>query len=380
MKVVLIGLLLLLSVMNIAFCHFKITNINKRKNVMNITFYKRLGFIEPKLKDKGRTGQMTIGLDQSSYWFFKSQQKDSKSLIICLGISPGISTLIDMSNGLGPFRSKTKNKASSLGQWWVNNPHSLNKKANLVFLDMMHKGGYSRFSTTKGLPIEAQNDIYFKHIMKLLDTELAFDKLEIKDIYLHGVGFATKFLPGLTNKLLSKGKAVKGLSVSSPMFSAYNNLKGSYVFSANNQLLSRSSLEEQQKYIEFLPVITKAKGDGAKSSIQKLLSSMPMYASKAYTPVNFLNIMETCLTYHKVCLKGEYVRTVYMNNPKFQMVSGITKTKLEVIDLGFSEDPYNNNLFEVDVTNDYVKLLEMGVKVLVTTGEYDLLSSWQGNL
>lgn len=193
------------------------------------------------------------------------------------------------------------------------------------------------------------------------------------------MGYTTKFLPGLANKLSDNGHTVKGISASSPLISAYNNIKGSYVFAVNNHMISKSKLIEQERLIEFLPVITKAKEEGAGDDIKKLLKIL-LGKKKQYKPINVLDIMEKCIAYHKACLKAEYTRTVFMNNPKFQMVTGITKTKLEVIDLDFSQNPFKTKLFAEDVTKDYVKLLEKGVKVLFTNGEYSIFTPWHGTL
>ena len=62
------------------------------------------------------------------------------------------------------------------------------------------------------------------------------------------------------------------------------------------------------------------------------------------------------------------------------MVSGIMKTKFEVIDLKFSKNPYDSDLFMLDVTGDYAELLNNGVKVLFTAGDYNVFSSWYGTL
>lgn len=151
------------------------------------------------------------------------------------------------------------------------------------------------------------------------------------------------------------------------------------MFAVNNGMLEDNQLVEQERLINFLPIITKTKDEGAKNTIKELLRVL--YGTKKhYKPVNLLDLMGKCTAYHLACLKREYARTVFMNNPRFQMVSGITKTKFEVIDLGFSKDPFNEELFLNDTVDDYTKLLDDGVKVLVTTGEHNSFSSWYGAL
>jgi len=71
-----------------------------------------------------------------------------------MAIGPGISSFVELANGLGPIQSVVN--YSNLNQWWVDNPHALNMKADLVFIDMMKKGGYSMFISTSGMEFDAQ--------------------------------------------------------------------------------------------------------------------------------------------------------------------------------------------------------------------------------
>lgn len=89
--------------------------------------------------------------------------------------------------------------------------------------------------------------------------------------------------------------------------------------------------------------------------------------------------MDKCIARHMACLRAEWPRTVFMNNPKFQMVSNITRTKLEVIDLDFSLNPFNFELYYQDNTDEWSELLDLGINVLVMSGEFDLFSAWHGN-
>jgi len=156
--------------------------------------------------------------------------------------------------------------------------------------------------------------------------------LEDRSLYLHGTGYTTKYFPGLYQVLKSQGNYdIKGISASSPLFAPFYDVKGAYMFGVNNGMIENNILVENEKFIDFLPLITKTKDEGAKKSIKDLL--LVLYGTKKhYKPVNTLDLMGQCEAFHLACLKKEYSRTVFMNNPRFQMVSGITKTKLEVID------------------------------------------------
>lgn len=286
--------------------------------------------------------------------------------------------MVEMANGLGPFKSKVN--YANLNQWWLNESHSLSMKADTLFIDMMEKGGYSRMKSLKKLTMSAKISVYVQHIEKTLLEELGKEEeYRNRSLYLHGTGYTTKFLPGLYRAMKSKGYTIKGISASSPMFSPYYNMKGSFLLAINNNLLEKSVYVEHQQNIDFLPVVSKAAHGGAKVTIKNLLAVL-YGVKKIYKPINRLNIMGTCIAYHKACLKAEYPRTIFFNNPRFQLVSMITKTKLEVIDLEFSKDPYNNPLFYQDITDQYAKLLEEGVKVLFTSGDHDMLSTWYGTI
>ena len=302
------------------------------KDVNTKEFYEKLGFFAPKLADKGKAGQTLIGVDVSAWWHFEPQQKsDTAPLIICMSMGPGVSSMIEMTNGLGPFKSVVNYE--TLDQWWKNNPHALNMHAEVLFIDMMSKGGYSRFTSTQFLPAVAQLDVYFKHIEKILEHELLMPRTALlgRDIYLHGTGYTTKFLPGLVTLFKMKNYSVKGVSASSPMLSAYHSVKGSYLWAVNNNMISEDILASQEKMLNFLPLISKTKDEGAKGTIRRLLDIL-YGTKKTFKPINLLDLMEQCVSYHKACLKKEYPRTVFHNNPRFQMVSNIMKTKFEVID------------------------------------------------
>jgi carboxypeptidase C (cathepsin A) len=356
------------------------TEMFPSKDVNTKDFYEKLGFFAPKLADRGHAGQALIGIDVSAYWHFKPQSKsDTAPLVICLAMGPGVSSMVEMTNGLGPFKSKVD--LGSLNQWWVNNPHALNMHAEVLFIDMMTKGGYSRFISTDMLPAIAQLDVYWKHIEKILTEELLMPRTALlgRDIYLHGTGYTTKFLPGLVTLFKMKNYSVKGVSASSPMLSAYHSVKGSYLWAVNNNMISEDVLASQEQMLNFLPLITKTKDEGAKGTVQRLLDIL-YGTKKVYKHVNYLDLMEQCTAYHKACLKAEYPRTVFHNNPRFQMVSNIMKTKFEVIDFKFSQNPYDSDLFMMDVTGDYAELLKNGIKVLFTAGDYNVFSSWYDTL
>lgn len=342
-------------------------------------FYQRLGFFPPDLKDTGKAGQVTIGSDTSAYWHFKSQDGNKNApIILCVAMGPGIPSFIDLTNGIGPFKSVIRHP--SLNQYWVNNSHSLNMNADLVFIDMMKEGGFSRFVSTKGKSISEQNEIYVKHIDHILINELKYKKANHKkSLNLHGTGYTTKFFPGLYHLLSDDGYNVNGLSISNPLFAPYYDVKGSYLFGANNNLIDLDVLSEQEKVIEFLPVLNKAKDGGCKKETKKLLDIL-YGTKKVYKPTNMLDMREQCMAYHKACLQLEYSRTVFINNPRFQQVSKIYRTKFEVIDLNFSKNPYTSALFDDDNTQEWIKLLNSDVKVLVTAGETNSFASWYGTL
>merc|ERR1711935_348666 len=186
-------------------------------------------------------------------------------------IGPGVSSMIEMTNGLGPFKSVVNYE--SLDQWWKNNPHALNMHAEVLFIDMMSKGGYSRFTSTQMLPPVAQLDVYFKHIEKILTEELLMPRTALlgRSVYLRGTGYTTKFLPGLVTLFKMKNYSVKGVSASSPMLSAYHSVKGSYLWAVNNNLISEDILASQEQMLNFLPLITKTKDEGAKGTVRRLL-------------------------------------------------------------------------------------------------------------
>lgn len=342
-------------------------------------FYETLGFFAPELKHPGKAGQVTLGMDTSSFWFFESEDGNKDApVILVLAMGPTISSFVDLANGLGPFKSIVN--WHSREQWWVDNAHSLAMKADVVFIDMMEKGGYSRFKTTKGKSVDEQNMVYFRHITHILTNQLSIKKENHKKgLNLHGTGYTTKFFPGLYNLLVDDGHKVNGLSISNPLFAPYYDMKGAYLFGANNNIIGDDVLSSQEKLLDFLPILSKAKGAQSSSDYTKLLQIL--YGSgKPYKPTNMLDLTDTCIAYHNACLRLEYTRTVFMNNPRFQLVSKIYKTKFEVIDLAFSVNPYSVDLFKIDNTQEWIKLLNDGVKVLVTAGEYNSFASWYGTL
>jgi len=343
-------------------------------------FYQRLGFFPPDLKDTGKAGQVTIGLDTSAYWHFKSQDGNANApLILCVAMGPGIPSFMDLTNGLGPIKSVIRHP--SRNQYWLDNSHSLAMNADVIFIDMMKKGGYSRFISISGKSsIEKQNKIYFKHINHILIEELKIKKENHKkSLNLHGTGYTTKFFPGLYHLLSDDGYNVNGLSISNPLFAPYYDIKGSYLFGANNGLVGLDVLSEQEKAIEFLPVLSKSKDDGSARETKKLLDIL-YGTQKIYKRENMLDMRDQCMAYHKACLEMEYTRTVFINNPRFQQVPKIYRTKFEVIDYAFSVNPWNSPMFNEDNTQEWIKLLDSGVKVLVTAGETNSFASWYGTL
>ena len=119
-------------------------------------FYQKLGFFPPELDDTGKAGQVTIDLDTSAYWHFPSKDGNKNApVVLCVAMGPGIPSFMELAGGLGPFKSVVY--VPSRNQYWKNNSYSLNMNADVVFIDMMKKGGYSRFVSTKGQSIEKQN-------------------------------------------------------------------------------------------------------------------------------------------------------------------------------------------------------------------------------
>lgn len=130
------------------------------------------------------------------YWFFESRNDPKNDpVILWLNGGPGCSSLTGLFLELGPSSIDKNIKL-------VNNPHSWNANASVIFLDQPVNVGYSYSGSSVSNTIAAGKDVYA--LLTLFFKQ--FPEYAKQDFHIAGESYAGHYIPVFTSEILSHKK------------------------------------------------------------------------------------------------------------------------------------------------------------------------------
>lgn len=127
------------------------------------------------------------------YWFFESRNDPKNDpVVLWLNGGPGCSSLTGLFFELGPAAINEKIKL-------VNNPHSWNANASVIFLDQPVNVGYSYSGSSVSNTVAAGKDVYA--LLSLFFKQ--FPEYAHQDFHIAGESYAGHYIPVFTHEILS---------------------------------------------------------------------------------------------------------------------------------------------------------------------------------
>lgn len=315
------------------------------------------------------------------YWFCESQSDPDKDpLIIWLNGGPGCSSLSGLFMENGPFSVKAAGHSPRL----LLNPHSWNKKANVLYIDQPMGTGLSLVAHSKrkqGGMDYAQNqrevNIMF---MKFLENWLkGFPRFRGRDLYFSGESFAGHYIPHFASAMLADpnpGFNLKGLMIGNGWTHPVLQMTTLPQFAYNMGFISK----EQRIHLDALAAKCLKEAKARKPEALETCKSI-FYKSiiaSGSTEAGYVNVYDVTL-YQKASEPWPASRdlvTEYMNNPL---------TRLAIHSLNFPQWDMCNMEVHADLEKEQMygtlhlfPAILARIPILIYNGQWDLICNHLG--
>ena len=154
------------------------------------------------------SGYLTVGKGRyMHYWFVESQSKPEKDpLILWLTGGPGCSSLIGLLSENGPFRVVNDGKTI------VENPHSWNTLANVLYLESPVGVGFSYDTNSNEISDESTADDNYSALQRFFEK---FPQFSNNSFYITGESYAGIYIPMLAHKIFQDNSTInlKGVAI-----------------------------------------------------------------------------------------------------------------------------------------------------------------------
>ena len=316
------------------------------------------------------------------YWLFEAANNpENAPLVIWLNGGPGCSSMDGLFLELGPFRIDTNNNLRI-------NPYSWHNVANVLFIDQPVGTGLSYTEDLKNGYATSDDEVnthfyqFLVNFFKLHNNYLASDK-RTRPIYLTGESHAGHYIPSLVSYLIKQNKNsdklyvdVKGIALGNPWTDPINQYDVSdyahgiglisqgqknRLKELNNQCvdLLKNKKYNQQTCLNLLDSVIDASSVGGSSKVIMYDSRKYAHNSRQF-PV------------------GHDVVERYLNRRDVLVAIHADKTPNKYVECA---DPPYYALVHQDgkpATAELVDVLNADIRVLVYTGQYDIICNHLG--
>ncbi|RKP39608.1 Alpha/Beta hydrolase protein [Dimargaris cristalligena] len=354
---------------------------------------------QPKLCDptvKQYSGYLDVDSDKHFYfWFFESRDRPAEDpVLLWLNGGPGCSSMTGLLMELGPCRVNAK------GDGVVNNPHSWNNHANLIFLDQPVNVGYSYgrgvFNT-----VSASEDVYA--FLQLFFQQ--FNQYASLPFHVFGESYGGHYVPAIGSKIFRENRQ---LLDTSSLVGQFWKGKGVQVINLDSLGIGNGLVDElvQYKYYHKMACDSSYGSVLSESACRRMENAYPACAEKiekCYRYENALSCVPASFTCNRgiigpyqesglnpydvrePCESGGLCYPIigaiekYLNRPEVKAELGADVEKYQGcnmnVNMGFNlagdwMKPYMRYLPE---------LLESGIRILVYAGDADFICNWYGN-
>lgn len=316
-----------------------------------------------------------VSLDDNNdifYWMFPSRSDPANDpLVFWLSGGPGCSSGLAALFENGPFHIVD-------GQL-VENPHSWNNKANLVFIDQPVGTGFSKGEITKMPHNEDQVAEQFGVFLKgFFESRTEYKG---REFYITGESYAGHYIPFIGNYILERkddfealGVNLKGVAIGNGWVDPYNQYAGYSQFAYDNKLINDAG-----KYLLDIGYAA------CRALVKKQVPVADMYLCNILMQSVLGNPLSPKFNVYDVRRKCDVPPLCYdfsaldtfFNREDVQEALGVTGRKWESCNMVVHSALLLD--FENNAAPHVADLLNAGVNVLVYNGDKDYICNWVGS-
>jgi len=324
------------------------------------------------------------------YWFFESRSDPRNDpLVIWLTGGPGCSSLIAMFMENGPYIIDRHNLSLSL------NPHSWNNDANILWIDQPAGTGFSvKHSSDVGVFSEREVSLdLYEFIVSFLIRHPEYAHLPL---FLTGESYAGHYLPALaariadansnTNNRSNPPLNLRGVAIGNGLVDAKSQYASYATFARQHGIVSH----EQAHVMESTrPGCTHLIAQCAQHTVDGWHACLRAHVMCAYAEVvpiaiSDVNVYDARLTcgHQPLCYQMHHVHR-FLNQRHVQRALGVRHAhgvKWHSCNMRLNQQMALGGDWMLDFSPDVSKVLESGVRVLVYSGEWDVICNHIGNL
>jgi len=327
-------------------------------------------FLHPQLQFAQHSGYVLVNSTYNAnlfYWMFESQSNPATDpVILWMTGGPGCSSELAVLFENGPYTVGSNNQL-------VPNPYSWNKRANVIYIDQPAGTG---FSTTNKEYVRDEAQVGREMVTFLTGFFAKLPHFAKNPFYIIGESYGGHFVPttaySLLKSSLSERVHLKGIGIGNGWVDPYHQYAGYGPFAFDNKLISTSVYKSINDTVEHCQALLRAKNYNQASAVcGNVMGQVLQYAGN----LNVYDIKLQCNP-QPLCYNFEPI-TRYLNQASVRQQLGVNSSKPWDV-CSFSV----NGMFAVDVEESFAWelpfILEKGIRVVVYSGDLDLICNWYG--
>jgi len=329
-------------------------------------------FSHPQLEFAQHSGFVLVNKTYDAnlfYWMFESQSSPSTDpVILWMTGGPGCSSELAVLFENGPYTVGSNNQL-------VPNPYSWNKRANVIYIDQPAGTG---FSTTNKEYVRDEAQVGREMVTFLTGFFAKLPQFAKNPFYIIGESYGGHFVPTTAYYLLKAAEEgvvpvhLKGIGIGNGWVDPYHQYAGYGPFAYANNLISASVYRSINETVEQCQALLRGKHYNQASSVCGNVMGQVLQAAGN---LNVYDIKLQCNP-QPLCYNFDPI-TRYLNQASVRQQLGVNSTKpWSVCNFGV------NGMFRADVEESFAwelpAILEKGIRVVVYSGDLDLICNWYG--
>ncbi|XP_051113396.1 serine carboxypeptidase-like 48 [Andrographis paniculata] len=312
------------------------------------------------------------------YFFFESRGNQTDPVVIWLTGGPGCGSELALFYENGPFHI-TSNLSLSL------NDFGWDKVSNIIFVDQPTGTGFSYSSDDRDIRSDEEgvsNDLY-SFLQAFFKEHPQFVK---NDFFITGESYAGHYIPALASRIHQANQKNEGIHINMKGFAIGNGLTNPAIqykaypdYALNAKLIQQADYDMLQQKVSFCEQATKPCGNqsNAKDSCDKAYNVCGEIFNDILAiagDINYYDIRKQCEGL--MCYDFSNVET-FLNQDPVKKALGVGD--IEYVSCSTTVYQAMSADWMRNLADGIPSLLDLGIKVLVYAGEYDLICNWLGN-
>ncbi|KAF3442162.1 hypothetical protein FNV43_RR16078 [Rhamnella rubrinervis] len=340
---------------------------------------------QPQVSFQQYAGYITVDEKQrrSLFYYFAESQTDpaSKPLVLWLNGGPGCSSI-----GAGAFCEHGPFRPS--GNILLNNNHSWNKEANMLYLESPAGVGFS-YSANNSFYTYVNDDMTAKDNLVFLHRWLLkFPEYKNRDLFITGESYGGHYVPQLA-KLIAQSSSnanfnLKGIAIGNPLleFNTDLNSQAEYIwshglisdstFESLTSVCNSSQIRRQIQNGNLTPVCAGVMRQVSRETskfINRYDVTLDVCVASVYSQSLILSQLLQETEKIDVCVEDETVK--YLNRKDVQEALHAALVGVSRWSICSEALKYDMQNLEVPITPVLGALVKSGIRVLVYSGDQD---------